>query len=61
VERPWLYHARVGRALPAGRDRELEKLRTSLIVELIGKNAAQAKLRPAGQVALEWARLHTEA
>lgn len=61
VDRPWRFHARVNRALPVTRDRELERLRSSLIVELIGKNAAHAKLRPAGRVALEWAKLLTEA
>lgn len=61
LERPWRLHRRVLRVLPATKDRELERLRSSLVVELVGKNASQVKLRPAGRVALEWARLQTEA
>ena len=60
LEKPWKLHRRVLRVLPPARDRELEKLRSSLISELVGKNASQIKLRPAGRVALEWARLLTE-
>jgi CRISPR-associated protein Csm1 len=60
LEKPWRLHRRVLRVLPPARDRELEKLRNSLIGELVGKNASQIKLRPAGRVALEWARLLTE-
>jgi CRISPR-associated protein Csm1 len=61
LDRPWRLHRRVLRALPVTRERELERLRSSLIVDLVGKNASQVKLRPAGRVALEWARLLTEA
>ncbi len=61
LEKPWRLHRRVLRVLPTTRDREMERLRNSLIVELVGKNASQVKLRPAGRVALEWARLLTEA
>ncbi|MFN7939726.1 MAG: hypothetical protein U0R19_40745 [Bryobacteraceae bacterium] len=61
LDRPWRLHRRVLRVLPATKDRELEKLRSSLIVDLVGKNASQVKLRPAGRVALEWARLQSEA
>ncbi|MBV6431806.1 MAG: hypothetical protein IANPNBLG_01939 [Bryobacteraceae bacterium] len=61
MEKPWRLHRRVLRVLPSTRDRELERLRGSLIVDLVGKNASQVKLRPAGRVALEWARLLTEA
>jgi CRISPR-associated protein Csm1 len=60
LEKPWRLHRRVLRVLPPTRDRELEKLRSSLMVELVGKNASQVKLRPAGRVALEWARLVTQ-
>ncbi|MCS7025596.1 MAG: hypothetical protein NZV14_12420 [Bryobacteraceae bacterium] len=59
LEKPWRLHRRVLRVLPPARDRESEKLRASLIQELVGKNASQIKLRPAGRVALEWARLLT--
>jgi CRISPR-associated protein Csm1 len=61
LDRPWRLHRRVLRVLPATRDRELERLRGSLIADLVGKNASQVKLRPAGRVALEWARLLSEA
>jgi len=59
-ERPWRYHRRLHLAAGGARDREFQRLRSNLIVELIGKNAAQARLRPAGRVALEWARMLTE-
>ncbi|MDX1982027.1 MAG: hypothetical protein SFV51_17275 [Bryobacteraceae bacterium] len=59
LDKPWRLHRRVLRDLPPTRDRDLERLRNSLIVELVGKNASQIKLRPAGRVALEWARLLT--
>jgi CRISPR-associated protein Csm1 len=43
--------------LPASRDREVQRARTALIADLVGKNSAHMKLRPGGRVALEWARL----
>ena len=60
-ERPWRYHQRLNVWGGEAQGREFQKLRANLIVELIGKNAAQARLRPAGRVALEWAKLLTEA
>jgi len=64
-ERPWRYHRRIrrilGAARPAGRDRaDFTKARTGLIADLIGRSAVTVKLRPAGRVALEWARLSAE-
>jgi CRISPR-associated protein Csm1 len=59
-ERPWRFHRRLNRVLPATRDREQQKARTALIADLAGKNPAHVKLRPGGRVALEWARLSTE-
>jgi CRISPR-associated protein Csm1 len=67
-ERPWRYHRRIRRILSAARpvarrDRErneFQKARTSLIADLIGRSAVTVKLRPAGRVALEWARLSAE-
>ncbi len=67
-ERPWRYHRRIRRILGAARpqarrerDRnEFQKARTSLIADLIGRSAVTVKLRPAGRVALEWARLSAE-
>ncbi len=65
-ERPWRYHRRIrrilGAARPAGAQRaEFQKARTSLIADLIGRSAVTVKLRPAGRVALEWARVSSEA
>ncbi len=65
-ERPWRYHRRIrrilGAARPAGPQRvEFQKARTALIADLIGRSAVTVKLRPAGRVALEWARLSAEA
>jgi CRISPR-associated protein Csm1 len=65
-ERPWRYHRRIRRILSAsrtmGRQRnEFQKARTALIADLIGRSAVTVKLRPAGRVALEWARLSAEA
>ena len=64
-ERPWRYHRRIRRILNAARSRpehkEFQKARTALIGDLIGRSAVTVKLRPAGRVALEWARLAAEA
>jgi len=60
-ERPWRYHRRLTLMAGCARDRELERLRSRLLADMIGKNAAQARLRPAGRVALEWAKLLNEA
>jgi CRISPR-associated protein Csm1 len=61
-ERPWRYHRRIRRILNASRRpgperAEFQKARTALIADLIGRSAITVKLRPAGRVALEWARL----
>jgi CRISPR-associated protein Csm1 len=69
-ERPWRYHRRITRILSASRGlfqgggpkrNEFQKARTALIADLIGRSAVTVKLRPAGRVALEWARLSAEA
>ncbi len=60
VQRTWRFHRRFNRILSGTRDREFQKLRTHLISELVGRKTAEVKLRPAGLVALEWARLVTE-
>ena len=60
-DRPWRYYRRLSRMGGGARDRELQRLRSRLLTDLIGKNAAQARLRPAGRVALEWAKLLSEA
>jgi len=61
VERPWRFHRRLYRILGSSRSRDFQKARASLIADLVGKNPANLKLRPSGRVALEWARLSTEA
>jgi CRISPR-associated protein Csm1 len=66
-ERPWRYHRRIRRILGAARPvsaparGDFQKARTALISDLIGRSAVTVKLRPAGRVALEWARLSAEA
>ncbi|MDP9114545.1 MAG: hypothetical protein M3O20_12805 [Acidobacteriota bacterium] len=65
-ERPWRYHRRIRRILSAARPAmgpargDYQKARTALIADLIGRSAVTVKLRPAGRVALEWARLSAE-
>jgi CRISPR-associated protein Csm1 len=64
-ERPWRYHRRIRRILGASRigartRGDFQKARTALIADLIGRSAVTVKLRPAGRVALEWARLSAE-
>ncbi len=60
TQRTWRFERRFNRVLSGTRDREFQKLRTHLIGELAGRKSAEVKLRPAGLVALEWARLATE-
>ncbi len=64
-ERPWRYHRRIRRILGSARSAgpqrsDFQKARTGLIADLIGRSAVTVKLRPAGRVALEWARLSAE-
>jgi CRISPR-associated protein Csm1 len=64
-ERPWRYHRRIRRILGAARTSgpargDFQKAQTALIADLIGRSAVTVKLRPAGRVALEWARLSAE-
>jgi len=60
TQRTWRFQRRFNRILSGTRDREFQKLRTHLITEMVGRKSAEVKLRPAGLVALEWARLVTE-
>ena len=60
VQQTWRFQRRFNRILSGTRDREFQKLRAHLISELVGRKSAEVKLRPAGLVALEWARLVTE-
>ncbi len=59
-DRPWRFQRRLNRVVAGAKDREMQKLRQHLANEMMGRGAAQVKLRPAGLVALEWARLLTE-
>ena len=61
------FQRRFHRALGNSRDREFQKLRAHLVNEIVGRKAvpqgkpgARVKLRPAGLVAMEWARLASE-
>ena len=56
----WRFQRRFNRILSGTRDREFQKLRAHLIGEMSGRKSAEIKLRPAGLVALEWARMLTE-
>jgi CRISPR-associated protein Csm1 len=58
--RTWRFQRRLTRVLSGTREREFQKLRTHLTNEIVGRKSAEVKLRPAGLVALEWARLTTE-
>ncbi len=60
VDRPWRYYRRLGRMLPSPRSREGQKIRNDIVAGFVGRNPANAKLRPSGRVALEWARLATD-
>lgn len=60
LQRTWRFQRRFNRVLSGTRDREFQKLRAHLIGEIMGRKSAEVKLRPAGLVALEWARLATE-
>ncbi len=60
VQRTWRFQRRFNRILSGTRDREFQKLRAHLVNELVGRKSSEVKLRPAGLVALEWARLITE-
>lgn len=60
TQRTWRFQRRFSRILAGTRDRDFQKLRAHLINEMVGRKSAEVKLRPAGLVALEWARLVTE-
>jgi hypothetical protein len=59
-DRPWRYHRRLGVVLGEHKDRELQRLRSSLITDVIGGSPTQVKLRPTGLVAVSWARMLME-
>ena len=65
LQRAYRFQRRFSIAARSGREREFQKLRSHLIHEIVGRNVKpskgrQLKLRPAGVVALEWARLEQE-
>lgn len=57
LEKPWRFYRRITNVFGETRNRQVQRLRASVISDFIGKNTAQARLRPAGRVALEWAHL----
>lgn len=58
ASRPWRFHRRLSRVLESStRQREFQKVKAELLGEFIRKNQSHVKLRPAGRIALEWARL----
>ena len=59
-DKPWRLNRRLNRLSAAVREREFQKLRTHVATQMLGKSAAHVKLRPAGSVAVGWARLLTE-
>jgi CRISPR-associated protein Csm1 len=61
VDRPWRFHSRLNTLIPSSRNRDFQRLRTDLIADFTGRRAKQIRLRPQGRVALEWARLETDA
>ncbi len=60
LKKVWRFHRRLNRILGSARDREFQKQKTHLIGEIVGRSTTQVKLRPAGLVALQWARLVSE-
>ncbi len=60
ADRPWRYHRRLGVVLGEHKDGELQRLRSSLITDVIGGSPTQVKLRPTGLVAVSWARMLME-
>jgi CRISPR-associated protein Csm1 len=65
LRRAYRFQRKYSTASKSGREREFQKLKTHLIKEILGRNVKptrgkQLKLRPAGVVALEWARLEQE-
>ncbi len=61
-EKPWRLYRRMSIALETDREtKDSEKTKRKLLAEFIGKNAGQARLRPAGRVGLELARVSLDA
>ncbi len=65
LRRAYRFQRRFNRVATSQRDREFQRLRTHLINEIVGRNVKpmtgrRFRIRPAGVVALEWARLTQE-
>lgn len=61
-QRPWRLHRRLHRVLDGPeRNKEFQKTRNTVLAAFLTRGQAQLKLRPAGRVALEWARFLEEA
>lgn len=58
-DRPWRFYRRLAVTLDPSerrlRSKDYQKVRSALAGEIIGKNVGQARLRPTGKLALEWA------
>jgi CRISPR-associated protein Csm1 len=59
VERPWRFHSRLRRLAGDRTGSEFERQWRAFLGDLIGRGQVQKQLRPAGKVALDWARLET--
>lgn len=62
VDKPWRTYMRLTAIIPESRSRgargkELNSVRSAIIMNLVGKRTAGLKLRPSARVGLEWARL----
>ncbi len=53
----WRFNGRLNHILGTSRDRESSRLKGYVMNELVSRGAVPLKLRPAGLVALEWARM----
>lgn len=62
LDRPWRFYRRLNAMLGTQqRGKDFAKLRSDLISDFTGRRASNVRLRPQGRVALEWARLESEA
>ncbi|HEU0123142.1 MAG TPA: hypothetical protein VFQ91_21610 [Bryobacteraceae bacterium] len=57
VDRPWRFHSRLRRLAGDRTGSEFERQWRAFLGDLIGRGQVQKQLRPAGKVALDWARL----
>lgn len=65
IDRPWRFHRRLNLVLDTpftgkAKNKEFNRLQSELIADFTGRRASQVRLRPAGRVALDWARLETD-